>query len=223
MRPIKPRLIIRIFIPLMPIPMSRNLLSIDRRIIELLLKPENTTFCVQSLRDQYIEQYDVNSAHKAPLRRFIYERVKKLVKAQFVERDSESRKRGQLYHVSSILMETDLGSDEDDFATWLQRTHPQVLNEPVINDTIKSPCERVRREEKAPADSHVVIEKKLNEAQSRFLESLGEVEAFQHLISDHPELINCLSIDYRSAHERSSRLLGYVSALEKALSSLNGS
>ncbi len=79
----------------MPIPMSRNLPSIDRRIIELLLKPENVTFCVQSLRDQYIEQYDINPVHKAPLRRFIYERVRKLIKAQFVEKDSEIKSRGQ--------------------------------------------------------------------------------------------------------------------------------
>lgn len=94
LRPIKPRLIIRILTPLMPIPMSRNLPSIDRRIIQLLLKPENSTFCVQSLRDQYLELYSVNPVHKAPLRRFIYERIKKLVKVHFVEKDSEIRKRG---------------------------------------------------------------------------------------------------------------------------------
>ena len=74
-----------------------------------------------------------------------------------------------------------------------------------------------------PTDSYTVLEKKLNEAQSRFLESLGEVEAFQQLMSDHPELNNSLSIDYHSAHERSSRLLGHVSALEKAISRLSGS
>ncbi|MGP9738709.1 MULTISPECIES: hypothetical protein [Halomonas] len=203
--------------------MSRNLPSIDRPIIELLLKPENTTFCVQGLRDQYIEQYDVNPALKAPLRRFIYERVKKLVKAQFVRRDSERRKRGQQFHVNSILMETDLGTDDDDFPAWLQRTHPQLLDEPVINDTSQSPSERSKREEKVPADSHKVLEKKLNEAQSRFFESLGEVETFQQLMTDHPELESSLLIDFRSAHERSSRLLGHVSALEKALNRLGSS
>ncbi|TKJ09812.1 hypothetical protein [Halomonas sp. 15WGF] len=100
--------------------MSRNLPSIDRRIIELLLKPENSTFCVQSLRDQYLELYSVNPVHKAPLRRFIYERIKKLVKAHFVEKDSEIRKRGQLYRVGAALQEADLGNPEDDFAEWLQ-------------------------------------------------------------------------------------------------------
>ncbi|WP_404471252.1 hypothetical protein LG301_11265 [Vreelandella venusta] len=203
--------------------MSRNLPSIDRRIIELLLKPENVTFCVQSLRDQYIEQYDVNPVHKAPLRRFIYERVRKLIKAQFVEKDSEIKSRGQKYHVSSMLIEADLDTDEDDFVSWLQRTHPQTPNEPVTNDASQSNSEENRQAVKAPADSYTVLEKKLNEAQSRFLESLGEVEAFQQLMRDHPELNNSLSIDYRSAHERSSRLLGHVSALEKAISRLSGS
>ena len=203
--------------------MSLNLPSIDRQIIELLLKPENTTFCVQGLRDQYIEQYDVNPAHKAPLRRFIYERVKKLVKAKFVKMDSERRKRGQQFHVNSILMETDLATDDDDFASWLQRTHPQVLDEPVINDKSQSPSERSKREEMVSADSQKVLEKKLNEAQSRFFESLGEVETFQQLMTDHPELESSLSNDFRSAHEQSSRLLGHVSALEKALDRLSNS
>ncbi|MDR5900140.1 hypothetical protein QC823_14250 [Halomonas vilamensis] len=170
-----------------------------------------------------MEQCDVNPAHKAPLRRFIYERVRKLVKAQFVEKDSETRKRGQQYHVSPLLMETDLGTDEDDFASWLHRTNPQTSQKPVINDARQSPSEEGRQADKAPADSHSVLEKKLNDAQSRFLESLGEVEGFQQLMSDHPELKSSLSIDYRSAHERSSRLLGHVSALEKALNRLNGS
>ncbi|MGP9571374.1 hypothetical protein ACT3RL_10610 [Halomonas sp. AOP5-CZ2-32] len=203
--------------------MSRNLPSIDRRIIQLLLKPENSTFCVQSLRDQYLELYSVNPVHKAPLRRFIYERIKKLVKAHFVEKDSERRKRGQLYHVGAALLEADLGNPEDDFAEWLQRTHPQTPNEPVTNNTSQSNSEENRQAVKAPADSYTVLEKKLNEAQSRFLESLGEVEAFQQLMRDHPELNNSLSIDYRSAHERSSRLLGHVSALEKAIRRLSGS
>ena len=69
--------------------------------------------------------------HKAPLRRFIYERVRKLIKAQFVEKDSEIKSRGQKYHVSSMLIEADLDTDEDDFVSWLQRTHPQTPNEPV--------------------------------------------------------------------------------------------
>lgn len=203
--------------------MSRNLPSIDRRIIDLLLKPENATFCIQSLRDQYIEQYEVNPVNKAPLRRFIYERVRKLIKAQFVEKDGEIKSRGQKYHVSSMLKETDIGSDEDDFAAWLQRTHPQTRKEPLLHEESQSDIGENRREDKATAGSQTVLEKKLNEAQSRFLESLGEVEAFQEIMSDHPELKSSLSIDYLSAHERSSRLLGHVSALEKALSRLKAS
>lgn len=203
--------------------MSRNLPSVDRRIIQLLLKPENSTFCVQSLRDQYLELYSVNPVHKAPLRRFIYEHVRKLIKGQFVQKDSEIKSRGQKYHVSSMLIEADLGTDEDDFVSWLQRTHPQTPNEPAINVASRSNGEENRQTVKVPADSCTVLEKKLNDAQSRFLESLGEVEAFQQLMRDHPEFNNSLSIDYRSAHERSSRLLGHVSALEKAISRLSGS
>lgn len=36
-------------------------------------------------------------------------------------------------------------------------------------------------------------------------------------MSDYPELKPGITLDYRDAHERSSRLLGNVSALEKAL------
>lgn len=203
--------------------MPHHLPNIDSRIIELLLKPENSTFCVQNLRDQYLDLYEIQPAHKAPLRRFIYERIKKLVKAHLIEKDSERRKRGQLYHVSTELMETDLGTGEDGFAEWLQRTHPQMLNEPAINHVSSPPTEESKSGKRAASDSHTVLEKKLNEAQSRFLESLGEVETFQQLMHDHPELKNTLSCDCRKAHERSSRLLGCVSALEKALDHLSAS
>ncbi|GED47365.1 hypothetical protein HME01_32170 [Vreelandella aquamarina] len=197
--------------------MSRNLPSIDRRIIELLLKSENATFCVQGLRDQYLELYDVNPTHKALLRRFIYERIKKLVKAHFVVMDSERRKRGQQYHVSNLLLETDLSTDEDGFGEWLQRIQPQASNK-LANNQGKAPsAEESKPDQRLSIDSQTTLEKKLSEAQSQFLESLGEVETFQQLIHDHPELKHTLSADCRKAHEHSSRLLGRVSALEKAL------
>lgn len=65
--------------------------------------------------------------------------------------------------------------------------------------------------------SYATLEKKLKETKSDFFAALGEAETFQQLMSDYPELKPGITLDYRDAHERSSRLLGNVSALEKAL------
>lgn len=222
LRPIYPRTIIRIFFSVMTMS-STTTPSIDKRIYELLLRPGNIQFTVRCLRDQYIEKYDVDTLHKAILRRFIYERVKKLVSAGFVEKDSQQRKRDQAYHVKPKMKEAELNFDGEDFEIWLQRISPQVIEEQKPSTKISIPNKGKDRDIETSYISYSALEKKLNEAQSRFLESLGETEAFQQLMKDHPELKPNISCDYRSAREQSSRLLGHVSALEKALRHLKGS
>ena len=66
--------------------MSTPLPSIDKRLFELLIAPENARFTIRSLRDQYADQYGIPAKHRPALRRFIYERmVALLVLSRFMQ------------------------------------------------------------------------------------------------------------------------------------------
>lgn len=197
--------------------MSSTTPSIDARIFEFLLNPENAQFTVRSLRDQYMEQYDIEAQHGADLRRFIYERIRVLITAGLIEKDREQRKRDQLFHVTPSLKKAELCLEGECFEAWHQRLVPHLKGKSKA-PTIKENAGQEKKDDGHIENaSYATLEKKLKETKSDFFAALGEAETFQQLMSDYPELKPGITLDYRDAHERSSRLLGNVSALEKAL------
>lgn len=200
--------------------MSSNYPSIDKRIFEFLMSPENVQFTVRGLRDQYMEQYGVEAQHGAPLRRFIYERIRVLITAGLIEKDREQRKRDQLFHILPSLKEAELCLEGECFEAWHQRLTPHVeetQKAPTVNESAN---QKKKNDDHIKSTSYAKLEKKLKEAKSDFFAALGEAETFQQLLSDYPDLKPSITADYHNAHERSSRLLGNVSALEKALQRL---
>ncbi|MDR5899457.1 hypothetical protein QC823_10700 [Halomonas vilamensis] len=191
--------------------------SLDRRIFELLQQPENAQFTVCSLRDAYAQKFAIEAHGRAALRRFIYEHLVKLLNAGLVEKDAERRKRDQLFHVASGLKGEVLNLEGETFEVWHQRLSTQQAKRKALNKSASPPSakkETVNTREKA---SHEMLEKMLKEVQRDFLETLGETEIFQKLIQDYPELGESIGGEYKAACDRSSRLLGHVSALEKAI------
>ncbi|WP_336270010.1 hypothetical protein [Vreelandella arctica] len=198
--------------------MSAPLTSIDKRLFELLVAPENARFTIRSLRDQYADQNGIPSKHRPALRRFIYERIKKLINAGLVEKDSEKRKRDQLYHSLPSISGAGICIEDESFEGWHQRLVPQADNETEKEAIIRKEqdgCEQGINAKKAA--SHLALEKELKETQSEFLSTLGEVEAFRELMDEYPELKPDIIVDHRDAYDRSARLMGRVRALEKSL------
>ncbi|CAM3986087.1 hypothetical protein VRRI112168_09140 [Vreelandella rituensis] len=197
--------------------MSSTSPFIDKRIFEFLLSPENAQFTVRSLRDQYMEQYGIEAQHSTALRRFIYERIRVLITAGLIEKDREQRKRDQLFHVMPSLKEAELCLEGECFEAWHQRLAPHLEEKQKASTVSESTDQEKKGDGHNESTSHATLEKKLKETKSEFFAALGEAETFQQLMSDYPELKPGITLDYRDAHERSSRLLGNVSALEKAL------
>tara|TARA_R110001599_G_scaffold117615_3_gene286072 strand:- start:147 stop:767 length:621 start_codon:yes stop_codon:yes gene_type:complete len=203
--------------------MSTLLPSIDKRLFELLIAPENARFTIRSLRDQYADQYVIPAKHRPALRRFIYERIKKLINAGLVEKDREKRKRDQLYHSLPLINGAGLCLDGERFERWHKRLVPQANNETAKETTFpkeQDDCEPSTNAKKAA--SQFALEKELKETQSEFLSTLGEVEAFRELMDEYPELKPGIVVDHRDAYDRSARLMGRVRALEKSLHRLGG-
>ena len=189
--------------------------SIEERIFELLLETDNAQFTIRSLRDQYAHQHGIAAEQRVALRRFIYERIKKLITAGLVEKDREKRKRDQLYFV--------LPSIRESFEAWHQRLVSQTANE--TTETTGIPKDESSSEQSPSArkaSSQYALEKVLKETQSEFLSTLGEVEAFRELMDEYPDLKPSIVVDHRDAYDRSARLMGRVRALEKSLHRLGG-
>ena len=197
--------------------------SIEKRIFELLLNTNNAQFTIRSLRDQYANQHGISAEYRADLRRFIHERIKKLIIAGLVEKDSEKRKRDQLYFVLPSIRESGLSLEGESFESWHQRLVSQTAKEtidPTVLPKEDRTCEQSLSARKAA--SLFALEKELKETQSEFLSTLGEVEAFRELMDDYPDLKPSIVVDHRDAYDRSARLMGRVRALEKSLHRLGG-
>lgn len=198
--------------------------SIEERIFELLLKTDNAQFTIRSLRDQYAHQHGIAAEHHAALRRFIYERIKKLITTGLVEKDREKRKRDQLYFVLPSIREAGLCLEGESFETWHQRLVTQAPKE-TTNATVtpKEEDSCVQSTIARKAANQFALEKELKETQSEFLSTLGEVEAFRELMDEYPDLKPSIVVDHRDAYDRSARLMGRVRALEKSLHRLGSS
>lgn len=203
--------------------MSSTPPSIEKRIFKLLLETDNAQFTIRSLRDQYAHQHGIAAEHHAALRRFIYERIKKLITAGLVEKDREKRKRDQLYYVLASIREVNLCLEGESFEAWHKRLVSQTVNE--TTDTTIIPKGESSSEQSLSAkkaSSQYALEKVLKETQSEFLSTLGEVEAFCELMDEYPDLKPSIVVDHRDAYDRSARLMGRVRALEKSLHRLSG-
>jgi hypothetical protein len=194
--------------------------SLDRRIFELLVQTENAQFTVRSLRDAYAQKYAISAHNHAVLRRFIYERLVKLLNAGMVEKDAEHRKRDQVFHVTSGLREEALNLEGEAFEVWRQRLFSEQEKRNAVNEGSNTGAEKKPNNLRGKA-CHEVLEKMLKEVQRDFLETLGETELFQKLIQDYPEIGESIDGEYKAACDRSSRLLGHASALEKAIQRLS--
>lgn len=203
--------------------MSGTLPSIEERIFELLVKTDNAQFTIRSLRDQYAHQHGIAAEHHAALRRFIYERIKKLITAGLVEKDREKRKRDQLYFVLPSIREAGLSLEGESFETWHQRLVTQAPKEKNVTITPKEEDNCVQSTIARKAANQFALEKELKETQSEFLSTLGEVEAFRELMDEYPDLKPSIVVDHRDAYDRSARLMGRVRALEKSLHRLGSS
>uniref|UniRef100_UPI000ADB3C56 hypothetical protein n=1 Tax=Pseudomonas sp. Ga0074129 TaxID=1752219 RepID=UPI000ADB3C56 len=74
----------------------------DRRLYELLQEPGRATFTTRELRDAYAARLSGTPFRIADVRRYVYEQIRRLVRAGWVVLDEDRRVRGQIYHLQPI-------------------------------------------------------------------------------------------------------------------------
>ncbi len=213
LRTYRPRIIIRIFALFLLVPSMKSASFIfDRRLYELLQEPGRTSFTTRELRDAYAARLSGTQFRIADVRRYVYEQIRRLVRAGWVVLDEDRRVRGQIYHLQPIPVHLQLELIDNGFENSLMAAGVPAL------DTAARDVEALPL--KPSANTDLQLETLHKEIRLDFLTSMGEAERFKLLLDEMPHLRDKLEGDYLEARDRSSRLLGHLRAIEKALKTL---
>ncbi|WP_057386996.1 hypothetical protein [Pseudomonas aeruginosa] len=180
----------------------------DRRLYELLQEPGRTTFTTRELRDAYAARLSGTHFRIADVRRYVYEQIRRLVRAGWVLPDEDRRVRGQVYHLQPIPVHLQLELIDNSFENNLMAAG------------VPEPDTAERDVEALPANTDLQLEALHKEIRLDFLTSMGEAERFKLLLDEMPHLRDKVEGDYLEARDRSSRLLGHLRAIEKTLETL---
>ncbi len=192
--------------------MKSALFIFDRRLYELLQEPGRTTFTTRELRDAYAARLKGTHFRIADVRRYVYEQIRRLVRAGWVVMDEDRRVRGQIYHLKPTPAHLQLELIDNSF-----ENSPMAAGVPEPDKAV-SALEALPL--KSSANMDLQLEALHKEIRMDFLTSMGEAERFKLLLDEMPHLRDKVEGDYLEARDRSSRLLGHLRAIEKTLKTL---
>lgn len=184
----------------------------DRRLYELLQEEGRTQFTTRDLRDAYAKRLEGLTFRLSDVRRYVYEQIRRMLRAGWLLPDEERRPRGQVYHLQPfpehLLLELVDGGFENSLKT---------VSEPELEPSV---IEQGRVLPESPSDAEQHLETLLKEIRLDFLSAMGEAERYKQLLDDMPHLRDKIEGEYLEARDRSSRLLGHLRAVEKTLKTL---
>lgn len=184
----------------------------DRRLYELLQEEGRTQFTTRDLRDAYAKRLEDMSFRLGDVRRYVYEQIRRMIRAGWLVQDEERRTRDQVYHLQPLpehlLLELVDGGFENSLKT---------VREPVQE---QSAPEQGSVPTKPASNAEQHLETLLKEIRLDFLSAMGEAERYKQLLDEMPPLRDKLEGEYLEARDRSSRLLGHLRAVEKTLKTL---
>lgn len=181
----------------------------DRRLYDLLQEEGRTQFTTRELRDAYAKHLEGTDFRLGDVRRYVYEQIRRLLRAGWLVPDKERRKRGQVYHLQPIPPHLHLELIDNGFENSLK---PAPKEEPTSSTPEPSATPPA-----SSSDAQTYLEGLLKEIQLDFLSSMGETERYKQLLDDMPHLKDQVESEYRGAKDRSSRLLGHLRAVENTL------
>lgn len=187
--------------------------ALDKRLYELLQDQGVEQFTTLDLRDAYASRLGDAPYKLSEIRRYVYEQIRRMLRAGWLVLDDERRKRGQVYHVRPMPEHLQLELVDKGFEKTLKPEYKakQASLEPGKSFAAAG----------AEADVYQRLEATLKEVRLDFLTSMGETERFKQLLDEMPHLHSHVENEYREARDRGSRLLGHVQAVEKTLRMLS--
>lgn len=185
--------------------MVKRSFVIDESLYKAINTFQSSNFTTEALRDIYASQLLEDGIEGVPLtevRLYVYEYIRKMVKSGWVTLYGEKKKRGQVYRLG------DLPSDLE-FEFIVGKFHQQL---PACKAGLAVNLHRNH------SSSHVdALHGQLKELELDMHASMGEVERYNLLMTEIPELRTKLKEPLESARERSSKLIGHFRAVENTL------
>lgn len=188
--------------------------TLDRRLYELLLEEGHTQFTTHELRDAYAQRLAGMDFRLSDLRRYVYEQIRRMLRAGWLLPDAERRMRGQVYHLQPLPEHLQLELVDEGFK-----------DSPLAAKGAESvPAAVATMSDDAPpavaSETQQRLEALLKEIRLDFLTSMGETERYKQLLEEMPHLRETVESGYIEARDRSSRLLGHLRAVERTLDTL---
>jgi hypothetical protein len=191
--------------------MAKRSFVIDQSLYKVINTFQGANFTTETLRDIYASQLiedGIEGVALTEVRLYVYEYIRKMLKSGWVTLCGEKKGRGQLYHLGELPSSRDLELIVGKFHRQLPTYTP---------DLVVDQCQN-------PIASHVdTLSSQLKELELDMHASLGEVERYNLLMSEIPELRPKLKGSLESARERSSKLIGHFRAVENTLQILRTS
>ncbi len=184
----------------------------DRRLYDLLQEEGYTQFTTRDLRDAYAKRLEGMTFRLGDVRKYVYEQIRRMLRAGWLVQDEKRRTRGQVYHLQPMPEHLQLELVDNGFENRLKpvRKPQQEVSTP----------DQIAVLSTSPSDATQHLETLLKEIRLDFLSSMGEAERYKQLLEEMPHLRDQVESEYQEARDRSSRLLGHLRAIEKTLKTL---
>ncbi len=178
-------------------------LKLDRYLGRILIEKRLESFTISELSDQYLATFKELSGKDldpGETRKWIYRRIYKLVKNGFLEKQPNSIKKDLIFRQTDLMKSANI----------LETIDKHIKSLVIESATL---C-------KAPIDRAGVLrklEERAKQYQVDLITSLGESEEYMYLYESFPSLKPQLEKQYHQARERSSKLLGQLTAIKTVI------
>lgn len=182
----------------------------DRQLYDLLCQEQHQEFTTRQLRDAYAAS--LGSGYElGVVRIYVYEQIRRLIRAGWVSKSAGLRKRGQVFRLLEKPASITLVLAD---SRCPQSAKPSTE----LTENCESPKNGIANPVAlAITADHGRIEEMLKETRLDLLSSMGETERYKQLFEEIPHLKSRLEGAYHEVRDRSSRLLGHLRALETTL------
>ncbi|MEX1668340.1 hypothetical protein AB4876_05410 [Zhongshania guokunii] len=185
--------------------MAKRSFVIDQSLYKVLNTFQGANFTTEALRDIYASQLledGIEGVLLKDVRLYVYEYIRKMLKSGLVTLYGERKRRGQVYHLGDLPSDMEIELVVGKF----HRRLPACKADLAVNL------------HQNPIASHVgALRGQLKELELDMHASMGEVERYNLLMTEIPELRTKLKEPLESARERSSKLIGHFRAVENTL------
>ena len=174
-----------------------NTVERHEMLMSVMSSISGQTFTVTSMRDMIVSQYPEESFNNADLRRWVYGKIKTLLKTGLITLACGDQGSKKSYTINRLLVE---GLGEG------------LIPEQEASDSESSLSNKIS----------IQFQQKATDYRLQLNVQLGEIEEYQRIVQAHPHLKASLSDKISRLTEENSRLLGRLKAVETLLNTEAG-